>query len=139
MKALFSCGMIASLLTAGCAGLNEHKTPVSFAAVRPVLEANCVHCHGVNRLANMPSFSDTHALAKLIGPGNWIVPGHPEASRFYQIVIYADEHPGAMPPTGHAISKSEMAKLSAWIAGGASIPEGSPIKLNPRGRGPRSM
>ena len=122
----------------GCADLSQRHTRGSFASVRPVLEANCVHCHGPNHLSHMPAFPDTRALARLIGPANWIVPGRPERSRFYQVVIYADEHPGAMPPTGHAISKSEMEKLRSWIAVGAPVPAGAPVVLVARGEGPHS-
>ena len=86
----------------------------------------------------MPSFNDTNDFARLIGAGNWIVPGNPEGSRFFHVVRYGDEHLGAMPPTGHAISKSEIEKLWIWIASGASMPSGELIVLKPRGDGPRS-
>ena len=125
------------LFGAGCAGVSEAKTG-SFASIRPVLESNCVHCHGPDRLAHMPAFSDTRALARLIGPANWIVPGHPERSRFFQVVTFADEQPGAMPPTGHAISKAEVEKLRAWIAVGAPVRHGAPVVLVARGEGPHS-
>ncbi|MDR3403704.1 MAG: hypothetical protein P4L99_14495 [Chthoniobacter sp.] len=128
----------ALLLGAGCENQREHGKPGSFASVRPVLETNCVHCHGPNRLAHMPAFPDTRALARLIGPNNWIVPGHPERSRFLRAVTAADEQPGAMPPTGHAIAKSEVEELRAWIAGGAPVPEGAPAEIVARGEGPRS-
>jgi Planctomycete cytochrome C len=106
--------------------------------VRPVIERNCVHCHGQHRLANMPSFSDTRALAALRGPANWIVPGKPEASRFYQVVTLPDSVLGAMPPTGHGISRGDREKLRAWIAEGAPLPESPPVALVPRGDPPRS-
>jgi hypothetical protein len=122
----------------GCAGLGKRDTPGSFASIRPVLESNCVHCHGPNRLTRMPAISDTRSLARLIGPANWIVPGHPERSRFFQVVTFADGQPGAMPPTGHAISPSEVGKLRAWIASGAPLPKGEPLVLVARGEGPRS-
>jgi hypothetical protein len=54
----------------------------AFAPVQGVLETNCVHCHGDNRLSTMPPINDTHALTKLIGT-HWIVPGKPEMSRFF--------------------------------------------------------
>jgi mono/diheme cytochrome c family protein len=110
----------------------------SFADARPVIERNCVHCHGSQRLATMPSFNDTRALAALRGPGKWIVPGQPESSRFLQVVTLADSQPGAMPPTGHAISADEIAKLHAWIAAGAPLPDGAPVSLKPEGAAPRS-
>ncbi len=111
---------------------------VGFAEARGVIERNCVHCHGTQRLATMPSFNDTKSLASLRGTGKWIVPGQPEASRFLQVVTLSDAQPGSMPPTGHAISATEIAKLRAWIVAGAPIPEGEPQTLQPKGTGPRS-
>lgn len=102
-----------------------------------VLETNCVHCHGDNRLSTMPPIHDTHAIAKLIG-SNWIVPGKPDASRFFQVVTFPDEIPGAMPPTGHAISKKEAQTLRKWIKDGARLPKHN-VKLTPRGPLPRSV
>ena len=86
----------------------------------------------------MPAFTDTRALTRLIGPGNWIVPGHPERSRFFQVVTLADAQPGAMPPTGHAISRTEVEAMRAWIAAGAPVPEGAPVVLTTRGAAPHS-
>lgn len=121
----------------GCEGMRSRPTPGSFSSVRPVLETNCVHCHGHERLKNMPAFADSRELARLVGPRNWIVPGHPERSRFLRVVTLADNQAGAMPPTGHAIVKWEVEALRDWIAMGASIPAGQPVPLTPRGPGPR--
>lgn len=126
-----------ALLGSGCSsGQGLSAKPGSFASVRTVLEANCVHCHGAARLPNMPAFNDTRALANLTG--KWIVPGHPERSRFFQVMTFSDEQPGAMPPTGHAVSKTEAETIRAWIQAGAALPEGPDVKLTPRGDGPRS-
>lgn len=110
----------------------------AFEKVQTVLETNCVHCHGKDRLTTMPPISDSRALAKLIGPKTWIIPGKPESSRFYQVVSIPDTMPGVMPPTGHAISKQEVATLRQWIADGANVPEGRKITFIPRGVAPRS-
>jgi hypothetical protein len=126
-----------SAVLVGCAALSLGPQPGSFASVRPVLERNCTHCHGLERLAGMPPFPNTGELARLIGPKNWIVPGHPERSRFLLVVKLADEAAGAMPPTGHAISRPEIEALRDWIAVGAPVPQGEPIALAPRGPGPR--
>ncbi len=112
----------------------EAKT---FAAVSTVLETNCVHCHGDNRLSTMPPINDTHALSKLIGK-HWIVPGKPEMSRFFQVVIFPDTIPGAMPPTGHAITKKDIETLRTWIKAGAKVPQQN-IQFTPRGEMPRSI
>jgi mono/diheme cytochrome c family protein len=134
------CAITGGIL-AGCStpsGSDAPRKDGAFAEARGVIERNCVQCHGKQKLAGMPSFGDTRALAALRGPGNWIVPGEPEKSRFFLVVTLPDSQPGAMPPTGHAISKEDVAKLRAWIAAGAPLPA-KPMTLTPQGIGPRSL
>ncbi|MEP6672878.1 MAG: c-type cytochrome [Chthoniobacter sp.] len=124
------------LIVAGCMTVHP-SAPATYQQVVPLLENNCVHCHGQQRLPSMPPLTDTAALAALIGPGKLIVPGHPEDSRFLRVVTLADNQVGAMPPTGHAISPREVELMRAWIANGAPLPAVN-VDLTPRGRGPRS-
>lgn len=136
MKPLALLALVASI--ASCTqGPTSDADVTAFAPVRTVLETNCVHCHGDNRLSTMPPINDTHALIKLIGK-HWIVPGKPEASRFFQVVTFPDEVPGAMPPSGHAISKKEVQILLSWIKAGAKVPAHN-LKLTPQGPLPRSI
>ncbi len=133
---LITCVLVAVLASCTITPTNPAEEK-AFAGVRTVLERNCVHCHGDNRLSTMPPINDTHALSKLIG-SHWIVPGKPEASRFFQVVTFTDEIPGAMPPSGHAISKKDVQILSDWIKDGARLPEHN-VKLVPQGPLPRSI
>lgn len=128
------------IVLASC-GVTPARTSgdVAFRPVREVLETNCVHCHGDNRLSTMPPINDSRALARLVGVGSWIVPGNPDGSRFFHVVTFPDEVPGAMPPTGHAISKKEVEILRAWIQAGATVPTRDVIKFTPRGEMPRSI
>lgn len=141
LHSLSAMAMTLTSLLASCATLstshNDSK-PGSFASVIPVLESNCVHCHGENHLAHMPPFGDTQQLTSLVNTGQWISPGHPDKSRFFGVVAMDDTETGAMPPTGHAISDQEMELLRAWIEQGAPIPQGPVIKLTPKGTQPRS-
>lgn len=139
--ALILLGSLVSALIAGCAQTPPAESPknvASFQRVLPLLETNCVHCHGQQRLPTMPAIADTKALAALIGPGKLIVPGAPESSRFFQVVMLTDNQAGAMPPTGHGISKAQVETLRAWIQSGAPLPAGN-LALKPRGPGPRSL
>lgn len=130
--------LLPALLLAACATKPASDAgAAAFAPVRGVLETNCVHCHGDNRLSTMPPVHDTRAIGRLIGMG-WIVPGQPEASRFFQVVTFSDETPGAMPPSGHAISNQEVQILREWIKAGAKLPA-SNVKLSPKGPLPRSI
>jgi mono/diheme cytochrome c family protein len=132
----------AAVAIAGCA---TPATPppagatnlASYHAMLPLLETNCAHCHGAQRIPGMPPLTDTRALSTLIGSGKIIVPGAPERSRFYTVVALSDNEAGAMPPTGHAVSKRELEALRKWIAAGAPVPDG--VKpIIPRGMAPRS-
>lgn len=129
----------ALLIAASCAmpAGNKDDASSSFARVKPVLERNCVHCHASIRLPGMPSLNDTNALAGLIGPDKLIVPGKPDQSRFYVVVTLSDEQPGAMPPTGHAITPKEVATLRQWIQDGARLPAENTM-MHPDGISPRS-
>ena len=125
-------------LLSGCQTTAPVAASGTFESVRPILERDCVHCHGDARLPHMVSFADTAALAKLRGPNLWIWPGHPEKSRLYRVITAPDTTPNAMPPTGHAIAPEESESIRAWIAAGAKLPPGEPVKLTPRGEGIRS-
>ena len=131
----------ALLLAASCASPppaeEQAARAASFAKVKPVIERSCVHCHGWQRLPGMPPLTDTRALAELTGPGKFIVPGQPEQSRFFTVVTLSDNQTGAMPPTGHALTRREVAMLRTWITEGARVPWVN-TKLVPEGAVPRS-
>lgn len=140
MKTRFALFLASALLLAACVTPSSPGTDAeesSFTAARAVLETNCVHCHDDTRLSTMPPIADTAGLAKLIATG-WITPGHPEKSRFFQVVTFSDETPGAMPPTGHAISPREVQTLRQWIKDGAKLPKHN-VKLHKQGALPRSV
>lgn len=143
MKTTASLLFVASLIAmiSSCAGPSPlaPEAQAQFDQARTLLENRCVHCHGDNRLSTMPPFSDSHALADLIGQKTWIIPGQPDRSRLYQVVTFSDDIPGAMPPTGHAISRREVQQLHDWIKAGAPVPGCQKIRFTPRGATPRSI
>lgn len=132
---LLSLAALAGL--SSCSSTRGPAADGSFASVKLVLEGNCVHCHGKSRLAWMPPLDSTASLAGLIGPHRQIVPGKPDASRFFQVVTLADDQIGAMPPTGHALDAASVQVLRAWISAGAQVPQ-PPQPLVPSGEMPRS-
>lgn len=149
MHAQFMKPFLATLLIAGlsaCSTLEtSHKGDAMVftdeeresAPLRDVLERTCVHCHGDNRLSSMPPMNDTRGLSNLISTG-WIVPGQPDKSRFFQVVTFPDNVSGAMPPTGHSISKEDIKILRDWIERCAVLPQRNFI-LHSRGPSPRSI
>jgi hypothetical protein len=143
MKSITSLFYLSCLIVwlSGCTAPST-LTPESqaqFTKVQALLETNCVHCHGDNHLSTMPPFGDSRALTKLIGSKTWIIPGQPASSRLYQVVTFSDNIPGAMPPTGHGISTTDVRMLHDWIKAGAQVPAGKNIRFTPRGKSPRSI
>jgi mono/diheme cytochrome c family protein len=134
-------GALMALGLAGCAATPPAGPvtgePAVVTRALEVIETRCVHCHGEQRLVMMPALGDLDSLRGLIGEAGLMVPGRPEASRFFTVVTLADDQPGAMPPSGHAIPVAEVSVLRAWIRQGAVVPPGNRV-LRPRGEAPRS-
>ena len=84
--------------------------------VRPVLEKNCLGCHGVgNRLAGLDLRSRESAL-KGGTRGAAFVAGRADKSVLYHLV--AGDRAPLMPPTGK-LPPAQIAVLKRWIDGGA--------------------
>ncbi len=90
-------------------------TPTFETAVRPVLQARCVRCHGMKvRKADL-DLSTPAGIGKGGESGPVIVPGKPGNSSLYEKV-----HGGAMPPgKKDKLSSSEILAIRNWIAAGA--------------------
>lgn len=83
--------------------------------VAPILQTNCLGCHGVGshiNLASRQAMLDSKAL----------VPGNPQTSRVFTSVAN-----GSMPPNGK-LSAANIEILRQWIQQGAEWPEGTPLK-----------
>jgi Protein of unknown function (DUF1553)/Protein of unknown function (DUF1549)/Planctomycete cytochrome C len=98
----------------------DSATPVDAAyfenEVRPVLEKNCLGCHGVgNRLAGLDLRSRESAL-KGGTRGAAFVAGRADKSVLYHLV--AGDRAPLMPPTGK-LPPAQVAVLKRWIDGGA--------------------
>ena len=95
-------------------------TPIDAAyferSVRPILEKNCLGCHGVgNRLAGLDLRSRESAL-KGGTRGAAFVTGRADKSVLYHLV--AGDRAPLMPPTGK-LPPAQVAVLKRWINGGA--------------------
>ena len=137
LTSTFLSAMTAAVLFTGCATTGTGHAPGTWESVQPMLEKHCVHCHGTERLSGMPAMTSSAVLAEFAKSNRWIVPGSPEGSRIYQVVILNDDQPGAMPPSGHAVPKADREVLRAWIANRAPVPPVS-VPLVPREEAPRS-
>ncbi len=93
------------------------------ASVAPILQANCVRCHGGLNHRGGYSMDSRASLLKGGGTGPAIVPGHPEQSYLMKLVtqhaLGGDDHP--MPPKGK-LSDADLLVLEQWIRAGAAVP-----------------
>lgn len=94
-------------------------SPVSFAKdIFPVLEANCLTCHGATmQLARLDLRTRESTLAGgAHGPA--IVPGSAEQSRLFRRITGAEAP--AMPMSGDPLTPDQIAAIKAWLDQGAA-------------------
>lgn len=93
--------------------------------VAPILEANCVRCHGSESPEGDFSLS-TESASRMSG---FVVPGKPEQSHLLTVVQPDGEQPPAMPKEGKPLTSSEVSVLRQWIKAGADWPEGVTLRV----------
>ncbi|HMF63550.1 MAG TPA: c-type cytochrome domain-containing protein [Edaphobacter sp.] len=107
-------------------GTVEAKTPLapdSFYSrhINPVLDANCVTCHGEGKVKGGLRVDSYELLMKGGKDGPAIVAGKPEQSLLLERVTLPSDHKKFMPAEGKPPLKSEeIAWIKAWVLQGAS-------------------
>ncbi len=87
--------------------------PVSFRSdVAPILEKNCITCHGPAQQLSLLDLSSRAAALKGGQKGPAIIPGDAERSLFYRRITGQDQP--AMP-LGGKLSPAEISTLRKWI------------------------
>ena len=98
--------------------------------VKPLLEANCLSCHGPEKPKGKLQL-DTRAGALKGGDnGSALVPGKPGDSRLYTATVLPADHDDLMPPAnkGGPLSKEHTELLRSWIQQGANWPVNVTLK-----------
>ena len=118
--------------------------------IQPILEENCVRCHGENKDKGSLRLH-THAMALDGGEtGDAIDLSNPEKSLILELVSLAHDHDDIMPPApeedddadtrgGLPLSKNEIALLNAWIGNGAEWPAGVQLKAKAKSRREKNL
>jgi len=93
--------------------------------IRPILKANCFHCHGEEgKTKGGLDVRLRHLIAKGGEQGAAIVPGKPEKSLLFTMV-----RDGEMPKgEGKKLPPEKVELLRQWIAGGAKVARAEPAK-----------
>lgn len=92
--------------------------------IKPLLEQRCLPCHNGHTAAGDLDLRSGQLAFRRSPNGPFIVPGYPERSKLFRMIRLASEEPGAMPPTGHALSQTQRSAIQQWITEGAHWPEG---------------
>jgi hypothetical protein len=96
-----------------------HNTVVFSRDIQPILNQNCVACHGGVRQKNGVSFIfREEALGTGKSGRRTIVPGHPDASEFMARLTSTDPE-ARMPYHGPPLPPQQIALLRQWIKEGA--------------------
>jgi formylglycine-generating enzyme required for sulfatase activity len=101
--------------------------PVDFnSKIKPLLEANCVSCHGAEKPKGKFRVLTLADILKGGDDGTALVPGDPEKSLLYTSTILAADHDDLMPPSnkGGPLPKESTDLIKQWIVEGAKWPEG---------------
>jgi hypothetical protein len=103
--------------------------PVSFINdVAPILKENCLACHDSKKKSGKYDMTSFEKILAGGANGEQIVPGKPDESEFYSLMVTSDQR--RMPPRdkGEAVPKDKAAVIARWIKEGAKIDGG----LDPR-------
>ncbi len=118
-----STRVLAAPALLGAAVLPAQERPgIDYAAVRPILEANCYECHGETRRRNGLRVDDRESV--LVGGrgGPAVVIGRSEESLLIRRVTGADGLT-RMPWNREPLSEAEIQVLRDWIDRGLDWPE----------------
>jgi len=85
--------------------------------VQPILEQNCLGCHGPSMQSSRLDLSTLDNALRGGMRGSAIVPGHAEDSRLYRLAAGMDKP--AMPLGANKLSDAQLATLKTWIDQGA--------------------
>src|SRR5215469_3090606 len=101
----------------GVTALNA-QAPASFSKdIHPILEQNCLGCHGPSMQSSRLNLSTLEGALRGGARGSAIVPGQAEDSRLYRMVAGLDKP--VMPLGGNKLTDGQIAAIKNWIDQGA--------------------
>ncbi len=117
-KIFLVIGLLVALVISTCLLMPAKKVDFS-ADVKPILNKNCITCHGgVKAKAGFSVLFREDALAKTESGKPAIIPGDPESSEMIRRITLNDPEE-RMPYKHEPLSKDEISILKRWIRQGA--------------------
>lgn len=124
--------ILLGILLVSCVSLTRlEDRQVTFTEIRPILQSKCLECHNSRyQFAQLNLENKTLAMrGGRSGPA--IVPGQPQKSLLYRVLLLGHDNPVAMPPTPDRIAREQEQLLHDWILQGAPWPEGKEGRIIP--------
>jgi mono/diheme cytochrome c family protein len=95
---------------------------VSFAEkILPVLKERCFSCHGPEKAKGELRLDSVEAINKGSEHGAVLVPGKPEESSFYKLLVLPKDDPDIMPAKGDPLTEEQTKAVFDWITEGANF------------------
>ena len=111
------CLLLLTFLSSPALAAQEPAPPNFADHVAPLLRENCLSCHKGSRARNGLDLRTAQGILKGGSSGPAVVPGDPEGSLLYQVMVHAREP--YMPPDEPPLETDVTDVIEAWIAGGA--------------------
>ena len=106
------------LISALCASDSSTRAIDFNRDVRPILTSNCLRCHGgVRELGGVNLGDRERALSPSKNGNRPIVPGSASSSEVIRRIMHTGDD--RMPPTGEALTATQIETLRSWIDQGA--------------------
>lgn len=101
--------------------------------VKPILEAACTHCHGVDKDKGDFRLHTKEDMMKGNENGPGLTPGDLKKSSIYTTLILPADDDMVMPPSKEGLlDKSQIEVVKNWIEQGAEWPAGVTLEVKPR-------
>ena len=111
------------------AALSPPAQAVEFATdIRPLLEVNCVKCHGADKQKGDLRLDELGLAEKGGETGPALAKGDPAGSLLLKRISLAADHDDIMPPKGGPLKPAQIETLRQWIADGATWPGGVTLR-----------
>ena len=126
--------MLISALGILCAGQTTAQGPAESSDylrdVKPLFKARCYACHGVLKQEAGLRLDTGRSIRQGSSSGS-ILTGEKSVGSLLQRVT-SNDMTVRMPPEGEPLTAAQIAKLTAWVAAGASSPENEESEPDPR-------
>ncbi|MEQ8837601.1 MAG: c-type cytochrome domain-containing protein [Lacipirellulaceae bacterium] len=133
MKRFALTALLLSAITP--ASFAEDK-PVNFETqILPILDTNCVYCHGPEKAIKKLRLDSAEQI-QAFHEDELIVAGKPAETEHYERLILPEDHKKLMPKDAGPLEKEDIELIRKWIAQGASftsatVPSGKPAETKP--------